>query len=283
MPAASPSGHTRRSLPVRLRIAARFSLVIVLLLTAAVLRPFLPLFALFGIPRWWPAAVWFRVFLPAIGVRVVERGQPVARPALLAANHVSWLDIAALGTRLGGGFVSKAEVAKWPFIGWFATGTGTVYLSRGAHQTDQIQASLHARFRRGYSIAVFPEGTTTAQRLPHLFHSRLFAAAIDNDVPVQPVAIHYPPPAEDSVHEQHPAAPFINEIGFLPHLLGVMACRSLTVEIHYGDSLRTAGMGRRRVAEVTREAICTALGAPGHAGQHAQPPGRQRRVQTRMG
>jgi lyso-ornithine lipid O-acyltransferase len=254
----------------------------VLLLAAVLLRPFLAPLALFGVPRWWPAAVWFRLFLPAIGVRVVERGRPAARPALLAANHVSWLDIAALGTRVGGGFVSKAEVAKWPLIGWFATGTGTVYLSRGAHQIQHTHAALRQRLRDGYSIAVFPEGTTTAHRLPHLFHSRLFAAAIDTGVPVQPVALHYPPPA-DSPHEQHPAAPFINAMGFLEHLLGVMACPGLTVEITYCEPVAVTGRDRRRLAAETREAICAALGAPGHAGRHALPPGRERRARARTG
>ncbi|HXG28584.1 MAG TPA: lysophospholipid acyltransferase family protein [Nevskiales bacterium] len=252
-------------------------------MAAVLLRPLLAPLALLGVPRWWPAAVWFRLFLPAIGVHVLERGRLAARPALLAANHVSWLDIAALGTRLGGGFVSKAEVATWPLIGWFATGTGTVYLSRGAHQTQHTHAALRQRLRNGYSIAVFPEGTTTAHRLPHLFHSRLFAAAIDDGVPVQPVAIHYPPPRDDDRHEQHPVAPYIDAVSFLEHLLGVMANPRLTVEITYCQPIPAAGRDRRRLAEETREAICAALGAPGHAGRHALPPGRERRARARTG
>jgi lyso-ornithine lipid O-acyltransferase len=283
MPATSLNGRARHGLSGRARITYKFSLVIGLLLIAAVLRPFLPLFALLGIPRWWPAAIWFRAFLPAIGVRVVEHGTLAARPALLAANHISWLDIAALGTRLGGGFVSKAEVAKWPLVGWFATATGTVYLSRGAHKTQLTNDSLAARFRDRYSVAIFPEGTTTAHRLPHLFHSRLFAAAIDTGVVVQPVAIHYPPPKGTSDNEQHPAAPYIDQIGLMEHLLGVLACPGLTVEITYGKPIRPAGLDRRQVADLSRESICTMLGASGHAGKRAVPPGRERRAQARTG
>lgn len=263
-----------------MRITYKFTLIIALIMVAAVLRPFLSIFALLGIPRWWPAAVWFRLFMPVIGVRVVERGKLAERPALLVANHVSWLDIAALGTRLGGGFVSKAEVANLPLVGWFATGTGTVYLSRGAHKTQLTNDSLAQRFRDGFSVVIFPEGTTTAHRLPHLFHSRLFAAAIDNNVPVQPVAIHYPPPVDDLTHEQHPVAPFINAIGLWEHFLGVLASPGFTVELNYCEPLQTAGLDRRAVAQLTRESICATLGAPGHAGIHALPPGRERRVRS---
>lgn len=221
--------------------------------------------------------------MPVIGVRVVERGRRARRPALLVANHISWLDIAALGTRIGGGFVSKAEVARWPFIGWFATGTGTVYLSRGAHKTQLTNDSLAARFRDGYSIAIFPEGTTTAHRLPHRFHSRLLAAAIEGDIAVQPVAIHYPPPRGQRDCEQHPVAPYIDDIGFMEHLCNVLACPGLTVEITYGKPIRPAGLERRRLAELARESICTALGAPGHAGKTALPPGRERRARAKTG
>ncbi len=266
-----------------MRIAYKSGFIIVLTLIAAVLRPFLSVFALFGIPRWWPAAIWFRVFLPAIGVRVVERGKLAQRPALLVANHISWLDIATLGTRLGGGFVSKAEVAKWPLVGWFATGTGTVYLHRGAHKTQLTNDSLAARFRDRFSVVIFPEGTTTAHRLPHLFHSRLFAAAIEQNVAVQPVAIHYPPPEGVEGHEQHPAAPYIDNMGLMEHLLGVLASPGLTVEIIYGKPIQPEGLDRRRLAELTRESICAALGAPGHAGKSALPPGRERRAQAQTG
>lgn len=283
MPVAASNGRAHHGLSGRVRIAYKFGFIIGLSLVAAILRPFLSLFALFGIPRWWPAAVWFRIFLPAIGVRVVEHGTLAERPALLAANHVSWLDIATLGTRLGGGFVSKAEVAQWPLVGWFATGTGTVYLSRGAHKTQLTNDSLAARFRDRYSVVIFPEGTTTAHRLPHLFHSRLFAAAIDNGVVVQPVAIHYPPPKGVEGHEQHPAAPYIDNMGLMEHLLGVLACPGLTVEITYGKPIRTAGLDRRQVADLARESICAALGAPGHAGKRALPPGRERRARARSG
>lgn len=276
---ASPR-PTRPSVRVRLRVLRRSILFGVLLLIAALLRPFLGLFRLFGIPRWWPAAIWFRVYLKTLNIRVIEHGRMAPRPVLLATNHISWLDIVTLGTRIGGGFVSKSEVADWPLLGWFATGTGTAYLARGANQSRAVNDTLLARFRDRYAMAIFPEGTTTACRLPKLFHSRLFAAAIESGTPVQPVAIHYPPPADAPGHEQHPVAPFINAIPFVPHLRGVLACPGMTVELTYCTPIESRGMDRRQLARLSREAICTALGAPGHEGESALPPGRERRVRA---
>lgn len=268
----------RFSLSERLRVGFRFSLFIFLLFIAAVLRPFLSVYQIFGIPRWWPAAIWFRVYLRTLGVRVVEHGTIAPRPALLCTNHISWLDIVTLGTRIGGGFVSKSEVANWPLLGWFATGTGTVYLTRGAHQSRAAIDALVSRFRESYSIAIFPEGTTTAERLPKLFHSRLFAAAIESGTRVQPVAIHYPPPGGDQINEQHPVAPFINAVGFMQHLMGVLANPGMTVELTYCEPIDPRGMERRALAEMARGRICAALGTPDHPAEHALPPGRERKT-----
>lgn len=278
--ATASAGQARPNVRVRLRVAYRWIVFALLLAIAVILRPFLALFRLFGIPRWWPAAVWFRIYLKSLNIRVVEHGRPAARPVLFATNHISWLDIVSLGTRIGGGFVSKSEVADWPLLGWFATGTGTVYLARGANQSRAANDALLARFRDGYSMAIFPEGTTTACRLPKLFHSRLFAAAIESGTHVQPVAIHYPPPPGDHVHEQHPVAPFINAIPFVPHLRGVLASPGMTVELTYCEPIDSRGLDRRQLATLSRDAICAALGSPGHEGETAVQPGRERRVRA---
>src|SRR5688572_15785748 len=95
--ATAAAGQARPNI----RVLFRSTVFVLLLAIAVLLRPFLVLFRLFGIPRWWPAAIWFRVYLKSLNIRVIEHGRPAARPVLLATNHISWLDIVALGTRIG--------------------------------------------------------------------------------------------------------------------------------------------------------------------------------------
>ena len=49
---------------------------------------------------------------------------------MFVSNHMSYLDIMVLGAVLPGSFISKAEVKKWPVIGWLGTLSGTVYVDR---------------------------------------------------------------------------------------------------------------------------------------------------------
>ena len=51
---------------------------------------------------------------------------------MLASNHISWLDIFVINAVMPATFVSKADVAKWPLVGWLCTRAGTLYIERGS-------------------------------------------------------------------------------------------------------------------------------------------------------
>ena len=56
-----------------------------------------------------------RLFLRLFGLRVaVKRVAAQGGPALVLANHVSWLDIPVLASLQPLSFVAKSEVAGWP-------------------------------------------------------------------------------------------------------------------------------------------------------------------------
>ena len=80
-----------------------------------------------GAPPWW----WHRAAVRLLDLRVETRGAPVpARPLLIVANHVSWLDIVVLGSLMPLSFVAKAEVASWPVFGFLARMQRTVFVDR---------------------------------------------------------------------------------------------------------------------------------------------------------
>jgi lyso-ornithine lipid O-acyltransferase len=69
-----------------------------------------------------------------LGLRVQVIGSaavsPAGRPVVFVSNHSSWLDVPVLGGRLDACFVSKDEVAGWPFISTIARLGRTVFVSR---------------------------------------------------------------------------------------------------------------------------------------------------------
>jgi len=201
---------------------------------------------------------WVRRFLKlsgsAFGLDVKISGTPVADHVLYAANHISWLDILALGGATGAAFVSKDDVAGWPVVGWLAREGGTIFVSRTDRRAVANQAdALAAALARGRPAALFPEGTTGDGRSLLPFRASLFAALdrVPREVVVQPVAIDYGGIA--------PLIAWLDEEG-----AGTNARRILSRPGRIGVTLRfldpiNPAIGRKAIAQSARLAIETAL------------------------
>lgn len=196
--------------------------------------------------RWW-AAQFLRVF----GVRVRQFGAPLPGGTLFVANHVNWLDIVVLHSRHMMGFVAKAEIARWPLIGWLATRGETIYHHRG--NADSMRGVMHQMARRlaaGRAVAVFPEGRTTDGRVLGVFHARIFAPAQVAGAPIQPVALRY---GERGCAQSRIAfAPGEHFIGNLWRLLGEPA---RVAEVHFLAPIAPDAGSRRELAKQARAAI----------------------------
>src|SRR5262249_52683205 len=95
--------------------------------------------------RWWSGGI-VRIF----GFRIRRSGEPLPGAVLFVANHVSWLDIELLHSQRIMSFVAKAEIARWPLVGWLATRAGTIYHKRGsAHSLGAGMERVVARLREG--------------------------------------------------------------------------------------------------------------------------------------
>ena len=197
---------------------------------------------------------WSTEMLTCLGIRLVLRGQPVAiGPVLLAANHISWLDITSLHAARHCRFVSKADVKHWPLIGRLATGAGTLFIERESRR-DAMRVVHHMaeRLREGDVLAIFPEGTTSDGVSLRPFHANLFQAAIAADAPVQPVALQF----IDQATGQRSLAPcYIDDDTLLGSLWRTLCTPGIAVVISFGELQTAQGRSRRAWAADVRDAI----------------------------
>lgn len=141
---------------------------------------------------------WPRLFLAmaarSIGARVRTAGRPPGGDIFLLANHVSWIDILALGGATGAAFVAHDGIARWPVVGWLAAQNNTLFVARERRGalTGQIDALREAMLGH-QPVALFPEGTTSdgSGLLP--FKPSLLAVLLPppRAVLIQPVHIDY--------------------------------------------------------------------------------------------
>ena len=169
--------------------------------------------------QWWNARL-FGIF----GLRIRIRGRAVAGGHVTVANHVSWMDISLIAACEQTRFVSKAEVARWPIVGGLARASGTFFLTRGAGGTRPLLEKLTPFLHRGGSVTIFPEGTTSDGTGLLPFHPRLFAAAIDAKLPVQPLLIRY-----GRTPDGRNIAPYIGDDVLFWHILAMLRNPSMDV------------------------------------------------------
>jgi 1-acyl-sn-glycerol-3-phosphate acyltransferase len=225
---------------------------------------------------WLPGVVawWHRRLCRGLALRIEVRGDPGA-PALLVANHVSWLDIPVIGGCGPITFLSKAEVRSWPLVGWMSSVAGTLFMRRGAHEAGAITAQIAGQIQSGRSVVIFPEGTTSDGKGLLRFHPRLFAVAQQAGVPVRPVALRY-----GSNESPDTVAPFIGDDMLMPHLLRVLRSPGIRVQISFLPELDARQRDRRGFADAARAELSAALGIAGTPAaqmgprRHSGPPHR---------
>lgn len=173
---------------------------------------------------------WSAQLMRLCGIKVVVRGQPrLEGPVLLAANHVSWIDIFILNSVRASWFIAKSEVRAWPLIGSLAAGAGTIFIDRGQRRAIQAASeSVKICFDRGASVGLFPEGTTSEGDSVRPFHASLFEPARAAGVPIQPVALRF-------LHQgrRSALAAFVGEESLATNLLRILGARGLAVEVEF--------------------------------------------------
>ncbi|MFT7594348.1 MAG: 1-acyl-sn-glycerol-3-phosphate acyltransferase [Paracoccaceae bacterium] len=191
-----------------------------------------------------------------LGMGFETSGDLMRDRGAVVANHSSWLDIFALNARKRIYFVSKAEVASWPGIGWLARATGTVFIERNPKKAREQMQMFEDRLTIGHKLLFFPEGTSTDGQRVLPFKTTLFAAFFTDHLReimyVQPVSVLYHAPK---------GAPrrfygWWGEMDFASHLLKILAVpRNGAVHLTYHTPVKVADFADRKALAAHVEAV----------------------------
>lgn len=201
--------------------------------------------------------LWQRGLMRVFGFRMRRVGTPLPGAVMFVANHVSWIDIVALhGFRMMG-FVAKREIASWPVVGWLATMGETIYHQRGSQESlGGVLHEMLARLRDGRAVGVFPEGRTRGGEAVGPFHARIFLAAVEANVPVQPVALRY-----GEGGDAQTVVAFGPTENFAQNFLRLLGEPARVADVVFLEPILPGDAeGRRRLAETARSRIVAAMG-----------------------
>lgn len=211
---------------------------------------------------------WARKLLRILNIVLSVHG---ARPALdarnliIAANHVSWVDIFVISAAQPARFIAKSEIRDWPIAGWLCDRAGTIFIRRARRSdTAKINEMMHAVLAEGATIGFFPEGTTTNGDRLLKFHTSLFEPAVVNAATIAPAALRY----RASDGDRNDAVAFIGELSFAESVGLIIRQKSMIAEITFAAPIEAQGLTRRELAARTETAVAAILGVPhGHVHQ----------------
>jgi lyso-ornithine lipid O-acyltransferase len=170
-------------------------------------------------------------------VEVRVHGEIPREPALWVSNHVSWLDIAVLGSGARVFFLAKAEIEQWPLLGKLAKGGGTLFIKRGSGDSIKIKEQITGFLKQDIPVLFFPEATTSDGQSIKKVHGRLLGAAIDANKPVQICLLCY----VNQNGKLDTIAPFINDLSFGEHVKNVLEMPQVTAHLMALPAIETKG------------------------------------------
>ena len=212
---------------------------------------------------------WSRQILRSLSIELEASPTDAPAGSLIAANHVSWLDIFVINSLRPCAFVAKTEIRQWPFIGWLAARHDTVFLRRGSRgHARLVNTEINALLNSGRDAAIFPEGTTTDGTSLLGFHAALLQPAIETGHAVLPLALSY----HDASGDISLAPSYAGDTTMRQCFTAILACRRLTVRLVACPAIDTTGINRRELSQTAHAAIAAVLATRNGFQLSSSPP-----------
>lgn len=181
--------------------------------------------------------LWARTNCKMLGLRVsIDGSYRDSQYGFTVCNHVSYLDIFALGSIRPSVFVSKHEVKGWPLLGWLARIAGTIFIDRKSKKAALTAlAEMEQMIKQKINIVLFPEGTTSDGYVLREFKSPLFDLPVKTETRVIPVSLKYicmdsqPINTKDAMD----TLAWYGDMKLLPHVWKVLGCRRIEVKLFF--------------------------------------------------
>lgn len=210
--------------------------------------------------------LFHRAMCAVLGLRIEVIGQPVpAAQAVFISNHLSYLDISAIGGVLRACFVAKDDVRAWPVFGVLARLQQTVFISRNARRAADAATALSTALAAGHRLVLFPEGTTSDGSRVLPFKSSIFALLAEpalHEVVLQPMSVELLAVDGRAVADggRRDSYAYYGDMRLLPHLLAFMRLSGASLRLHFHPPLsRLPEESRKQLALRARQMVAASV------------------------
>lgn len=195
-----------------------------------------------------------------IGLKVRVAGTiPQDKGMLVVSNHIGVLDILTLGSQIPAAIVGKAELAKWPFIGWVTRVMGVLFVDRTRPtQAGTFVREVRERLEAGVQVIVFPEGRTGRGPGVRPFKTGSFAA-VESSGKYTVLPLYLTPYAINGRPVDEKTRTLVTwadtNQNFVAHAWQIFGLDEIEMLVRVGQPIESDGLDRKALAERSREQI----------------------------
>ncbi|MDA0667287.1 MAG: lysophospholipid acyltransferase family protein [Planctomycetota bacterium] len=177
---------------------------------------------------------WARFALWVMGFHVSSEGTAPEVPFFLVSNHLTYMDILVLWSRVDVYFLAKSELGSWPLLGPLIRAAGTLFINRN-RRADVLPAieKVKNRLALGNGVVFFPEGTSSSGGGLLNFKSSLFEVALHTGLPVHVACLHYAAKGEKDPTELRVC--WWGEMGFADHFYHLMSMPGVYARVRFAE------------------------------------------------
>ena len=201
-----------------------------------------------------------RRFCRVLNIHVKAFSEARLAPGVLrVSNHLTALDPIFLASKLDVCFAGKAEITRWPIVGWICRTYAMLLVDRSRMgQARAFASQVRTRLMERGSVMVFPEGTTGDGKTFLPFKTGAFESIRDwEEGRVQPIFVNVIGLNGRAMQgsEGREKVSHVHHDTFVGHVHYLAGFRRLDIELRIGQFIETQGMDRKVISKVVREAI----------------------------
>lgn len=190
------------------------------------------------IDRWRNSCLmtWGKWAAFTLSVKVHVEGEIPEPPFFLVSNHLSYVDIIVLLSRLKTTFVAKAEVAEWPVLGFIAKTIGIVFVDRSRRSdVHRVNEEIASSVTENRGLTLFPEGTTSPGSKVLRFRAGLLDFPARSDLGAHYCALSYK--TENGDDNAYKIVSWWGDSPLNTHITRLAKERKIDATISFGDNV----------------------------------------------
>ena len=192
--------------------------------------------------KWWASGIAYFV-----NMRVRVIGPIPQSPMFLVCNHVSYVDIILLFTRVKAIFVAKGDLEEWPVFNKLIKVADTIFINRENNKDIlRVNALIEKAIQNHDSVIVFPEATSSSGNVLLDFKPSLYQYPAKHEFPVSCASIHYSTNGND--RPAYLSVCWWGEVTFAPHFLDFLKLSRVEATIRFSE-VNVRGKNRKHLAQ----------------------------------